>query len=673
MPRGQDVLPPPSPAREWLLTDGAGGCARGVATGVPSRRAHALLHAPDSTGLVTTVLLGFDERFHVDRATFHLFAPSNTRESPEAAESAEIEAFSADPCPTWRLRCGEVVLEKSLFMLQGHPAVALAWRHLAGPAGRLRLGPWVVARDTGSLQRETPEMRGVVQGIPGRVRIETLQGRPALTLWYNGSFLPVRQWHRGIEYPGDPREKPAAREDAFIPGHIDCALEPGGAVHVVASTEEALFRTLAVEGRLGAPPPATLADCVTLLGQTERTHLASIVTVALRGADYTARQAAAAHGHEARSRQATPLVEPNDGWTARLVRAVLRGVVVRSGRPTVLDAFPEASESATEALRALPGLVAIRAFDTARGVMRGYLEYLDDGLAPMRIAPDGTPEYGDPEPSLWLVHVAELIARRSEESEWARDVLQPLEGIFQFYRNGTRHCVRADQDGLLSVGEGGRETSPARLNVLWYHALVAMAQIARFAGRKESAAFYLAWARQHGQSFNDRLWDERGGCLYEAWSEDGEQPGFSPAQLLAISLAPSILPPERAARLLERVERELCTPFGLRSRIDATRVETGWLGAYHSAVFRVHGHDPGAQARVASGLDALRNALEEATVEHVPAAFEAAPGPGRRAPGKTSGNAVVRWIPVGTSTVAAAELLRAWIEEVEHVEPAAVG
>ena len=67
-----------------------------------------------------------------------------------------------------------------------------------------------------------------------------------------------------------------------------------------------------------------------------------------------------------------------------------------------------------------------------------------------------------------------------------------LEGVLQHLRAGSRHGVHCDRDGLLWAGEGAEARAHAGTNALWYHALVAMAQLGKLLGRRENAAFYLA-------------------------------------------------------------------------------------------------------------------------------------------------------------------------------------
>jgi hypothetical protein len=640
-------------AGEWRIANAAGGFAQGPAAGPPMRREHAWLHAWEN-GRATTMLLGLEEEVH---AAGQAYALSELSIEDAAREKlAEIESFASEPFPCWRLRCGELLLERSLFLISGQQAVAVRYRHLTGPSARLRLGPLMVARDPDQVQRETSELRGLTHGIPGRVRIETVPGRPTLTLWHNGTFLPARLWRRGISYAADSH--PAEREDAFVPGTIDCPLPPQASAHLVAATDESLFRDLAVDGRLGSPPPATLADCVSTLERFERTRHREFSDATVRGLTVTSRQAAAAH--EETTLAAEDFLAPDEPWIARLVRGLEGGLARRGGRLTVLTA--NGVEHGAYALRAAPGLIAAQAFEVVRGMLSGFLGYADDGAVPSGFAASGAPQYEDPTAALWLLIDAELLTRRSEDPAWARVSLGPLESLPQHLRAGSRYGVRADADGLLQIA-GDPPSKPLVLNTLWYYALIAITQLARLGGRKESAAFYLAWARQHGQSFQEQFWDEENGALFEEIAGGARRPGLSAEQILAVAFAPPLLAPEHAARLLERVERELFTPLGLRPHPRAAHAETAWLGAFHSACLRVRGRSAEVQGVVRSRLERLSACLDRVATDHVPAAFAPPPRKGGK---RAADEPLERWLPAGASAVAAAELLRLWVEDVAH-------
>jgi hypothetical protein len=638
-------------AAEWLLANGLGGSASGTAAGAHARRTHAWLVAAEPHGRLTTLLLKLDERLHATGTTIELGCQLLADGTARPAGHLLLESFALDPWPTWVIRAGDVTLERSLFPISGHNGVAARYRHLDGPAARLTLSPVVVARDPGALQREHANPHAAAQVAPGRARLELEPGRPALTLWHNGAFLPARVWVHGV---GDP----AGGEDALIPGYIEATLAPGATLDVVAAAESDLFRVLASEGRLGDIPPRSLAECVTKLADAEREMLAARGRAAVAGADLTAREAAAAHAGEGAATPSTALLVASDGWTASLSSAVLSGLTRRAHRLTLVSALPGAAERGAETMRVLPALVTLRAFDIARELLQDAVEHLDEGLSPEGYDPvDGTPRHADPAPALWLIHAAELYARRGGDLEFVKRTLYPaLEGVMQFFRGGTRHGIRVETDGLLAAGERGARRSD--LNALWYHALVAMAQLARLTGRRESAAFSLAWAREHQARFNEVLWDEKRGALFDSLEGGKARPGLSPSQLLAVRLPPAILAPDRARRLVSTIERELFTPLGLRERPGEPRVHTAWLGPFYAAYLRAHQRAPEAQARVRAWLDPLRAVSERGVPGALPEGFEA---PAR---GATEDGPAMCGDPV--SVLAAAELLQVWIEDLDH-------
>jgi hypothetical protein len=289
---GQEVLldPEQASAREWLLTNGLGGYSAGTAGGAPTKRTHGLLVSADLHGRQHLLLLQLIERATSDGVVTTLGHTLAAAGTPTSGTRATLEEFRLDPWPTWRYRAGETLVERTVFTLHRHHAIVVAYRHLGGPEARLGVSPLVVARAPGELQHERPDVRGVAQGVPGRVKIETFEGAGTLTLWHNGAFMPARLWQRGIVFPHDEQ---GSTEDAFVPGHVEGTLSPGRALYVVASAEDDLFRVLATEERLGVPPPKTLADCVAALDAGERDRLLRWRRGPIQGADFTRRRTAA--------------------------------------------------------------------------------------------------------------------------------------------------------------------------------------------------------------------------------------------------------------------------------------------------------------------------------------------------------------------------------------------
>ena len=667
---GQDVLVSllNASARTWRLSDGRGALARGTASGAATRRAHALLAAPlvgPRAELPAVSLLRFDDRVITAGGPAFELTPAFTlaqRRDGGALLSArvgalpQLESFREQPWPRWRFRGDDWCIEREYRLIEGHAALLATWRLIEGGPLRLNVAPLLVARALAGLQTETPEFRGAVTGIPGRVRCVTVEGYAPLTLWHGGAFMPARAWQRALAYPyddgGDPRDPDfgatTPSEDAFLPGWVQSPLSaPGDALHLVASPEEQLFRVLATEQRLGTPPARTLADCPAVLDLAEGERRGAWHEGALAGAAQTAKQAAVAHaarraigaeGAEAVDPDVTPGVSRPE-FVASLAARLHDALHERADRTAVLTDPALAEERGPDALRVAAGLVTLRAFGPARDIARGYLAYLDEGLAPESFDAQGSPRYESPEASLWLVHAVDLLARREPDAEHTRAFLDDggyrgLESVLQHLRAGSRHGVRCDRDGFLWAGEDLAARSRADLNALWYHALVAMSQLAKHSGRRENAAFYMAWGRELQRAFVDKFWDEQGGCLFSEITHEGPLQGVAPSQLYAVSLPPMLLPAELGVRLVDTVTRELFTPRGLRPRPGDGAPEPAWLGPWASATLRAHPRDAAVAARVRAALAAYADLGEAGAAE--------------------------------LTARGAADLLRAWIEEVDH-------
>ncbi len=670
MQPGQDVLAAllHASARTWRLSDGRGALSRGTASGAATRRAHALLAAPavgPRAEWPAVSLLRFDDRATPEGGpTFELspaFTLSGRGDAPPVLTARAnvlplLESFVELPWPRWRFRCDDWLLEREYRLIEGHAALLATWRLLAGGPVRLHVAPLLVARALDGLQQETPEFRGATTGIPGRVRCGTVEGYAPLTLWHGGAFMPARAWHRALAYPSDvhtdatdpDRGAVTPAEDAFLPGWVQIVLaEPGASLNLVASPEEGLFRALAAEQRLGTPPARTLADCLAMLDLAEGERRACWHDAARAGAEHTLRQAAtarAARATEADAPLAALALSARDGLlVSRLASRLHDALHERADRTSVLTDPSHAGERGPDALRVAAGLVTLREFGPARDIARGYLAYLDEGLAPESFDEAGMPHYASPESSLWLVHVVDLLTRRDDDAraqQFLRDgAYATLEGVLHHLRAGSRHGVHCDRDGFLWAGEGDDARARADLNALWYHALVAMSQLAKRSSRRENAAFYMAWARELQRAYVERFWDEETGGLFDTLSPDGLLlRAVSPSHLYAVSLPPMMLPPELAVRLVATVTRELFDSRGLRPRPGDGPPDPAWLGAWAAATMRAHGRDAASATRIRSVLE--------------------------------------RWTELGEADATeltargAADLLRAFVEELDHTSAA---
>lgn len=642
------VVPAAALSKEWLLGNGVGAFASGTASGAHVREFHALLATAAPHGRLTVRLRRLAGRALVDGRAVELDSQGEAR--AHGLARATIESFERTPAPCWVYRIGETRIEKRVWLVRDEPAVVAVFRHLEGPAARVSVSP------------QLAERQAELQSMPGRVRC-LVDDAHLLTLWHDGAFLPVRAHQSAHDGAADAAVALGASESGFVPGLIEASLAPGGALHVVASTHEHLLRDLATRDRLGTPPPRTLAGCVAALEADERAFADAAARAAREAARRTTVKAMAHRSADAESDpDVTARPAPHDAWVPRLARA-LDLVHPPDERRGVLGATaPGLAAQAVSALRAVRGLVALERVETAREILLAYGHLVRDGLVPSGFDAGGRPRYDSPLPSLWLVIQAELFARRTGEREFARHaLLPPITVIVERFRAGAPGGVRVDDDGLLAIDQDGAAVKRADVNALWYAAQAALGQLARTLGQQQSGAFYLAWAREHQARFNDLLWDETTGACYVAVGEHGAIRGLEATQVLAASLAPPVLPPERARRQVEALERELWTPAGLREAPGSSRILTEWAAAFLTARGRAYGRSAEAQQSARVWLDGFERLLDRYAAGHVPEVFEAASD-------AALDDAPLHYAGDPVSAAASADLLRFCVEELDRAD-----
>src|SRR5439155_23877604 len=115
------VVPAAALSKEWLLGNGVGAYASGIASGAHVREFHAALSTVGPTGRLAVRLRRLTTRVAFGERTFDLDPMSASRGHPHA--QAILEEFARTPWPVWRYRAGESVLEKRLLLLRDAPAI----------------------------------------------------------------------------------------------------------------------------------------------------------------------------------------------------------------------------------------------------------------------------------------------------------------------------------------------------------------------------------------------------------------------------------------------------------------------------------------------------------------------------------------------------------------------
>ncbi|HMD50069.1 MAG TPA: amylo-alpha-1,6-glucosidase, partial [Bryobacteraceae bacterium] len=356
----------------------------------------------------------------------------------------------------------------------------------------------------------------------------------------------------------------------------------------------------------------------------------------------------------------------DDVLVKALTAAADQFVVARGDQNTVIAGYHWFTDWGRDTMIALPGLTLVTGrFEVARNILRAFARSMDRGMIPNRFPDAGeTPEYNTVDATLWMFQaVWELLRYTGDYDFVRREMFAPLADSIGWHERGTRYGIRVDDDGLLHAGEPGvqltwmdakigdwvvtpRAGKPVEIQALWYNALRVMEHLAFAFDQPDPAAHYRSLADRARASFEQRFWNEHDGCLYDVVHPTEGDRSIRPNQILAASLPHPLIEGEKARRVVDFVERELLTPYGLRTlsprdpgykgrcagdmlaRDAAYHQGTVWpwlLGPFLTAYVRVHGNDSQVLARASRFLDPLREHLRQIGLGQIPEVFDGDP------------------------------------------------
>jgi predicted glycogen debranching enzyme len=597
--------------REWIETNGIGGYASSTISGANTRRYHGLLGAATRPPLGRMVLLSkFEEALLINGSRYELSCNQYPGDiHPEGYRF--LTGFRLDPFPVWTFAVDGVEIEKSVFMVYGENATVCSWS-CKSPDARLELRPLVAFRDHHHLQREGP-IDASFETSPGMVSIAPVKEAPRLYLAHNANAVNATgDWYRDFEYAIERERGFDYRESLFQPFALSFDLSADAIV--IASTS----------GRA--------LDDIDKLAASEKTRREEIVKDS----------------------------GSTDEFTRQLALAADQFVVSRGEGKTVIAGYHWFSDWGRDTMISLPGLtLATGRPEIARDVLVEFSRHISEGMLPNRFPDQGeTPEYNTVDATLWYFEAIRAYAAQTSDLELVRELYPRLVDIIDWHIRGTRYGIKVDDDGLLFAGEPGvqltwmdakigdrvitpRTGKAVEIQALWYNALLIMSTIAEQGD--DDPLRYVTMAEKTGQSFNDKFWNAPENCLFDVIDGEVKDATLRPNQILAVSMHHTMLPPERARSVVDRVEAELLTPVGLRSLSpdDPQYVKTyigspeqrdsayhqgpvwGWLiGPFVDAYRRVHSKDARAIRRMREIIAGFERHLSEAMVGQVSEIFD---------------------------------------------------
>jgi predicted glycogen debranching enzyme len=662
----QEICGDPAAAstREWLETNGLGGFASSTITGLNTRRYHGLLIAATKPPVGRIVMLSkLEETLIVDGRRYDLSANQYTSVIHPQGYKYQT-GFRLDPFPIFTFEVEGITIEKSVFMLQGEntTVVRYSFRVLSAepkvtrddssliphPSSLilLELRPLIAFRDYHSLMHENDAINSHVQADEALLTIKPDDDLPALHFAHDSGELDATSfWYRSFEYGKERARGFDSTEDLFSPFALKFNLNHDSSVSIIASTE--------------------------------RREIS-------RASEYA--QA------EIERRQAIIERAPgNDELTTALTAAADQYIVARGKEKTIIAGYHWFSDWGRDTMIALPGLALVtKRFDVARSILSEFARHVDRGMLPNRF-PDANdpPEYNTVDATLWFFEAIRSLLHYTDDYEFVRvNLYDVLTDMIEWHVRATRYGIRVCTDGLLSAGEAGvqltwmdakvgdwvvtpRRGKAVEIQALWYNALKVMEELAAKFGDEPNRTLYAEMATRARVSFNEQFWNEEASSLFDVLDGAVRDASIRPNQIFAASLHHSMLSHEKARRVVETVERELLTPYGLRSlsandpqyrplyegdslsRDGAYHQGTVWawlMGPFITAYVKAHDRSDKARERARTYLANFTAHLSEAGLGHISEIFDG------DAPHTPNGCIAQAW--------SVAEVLRATIEDV---------
>jgi predicted glycogen debranching enzyme len=643
--------------REWLETNGIGGFASSTIIGLNTRRYHGLLTAATRPPVGRFVLLSkLEETLFISGQPFDLSA----NRYPGVVHPKGfryLKQFRLDPFPVFTYEIEGIEIEKSVFMIYGENSTVIHYElgknnHPESPKNlQLDVRALIAFRDYHSTTHENGAINRGVEERPGLATVTPYQGLPSLHLAHNAAELRrTGDWYRNLEYDAERERGLDFQEDLFNPLALRFDFRIRRQASIIASTEE--------------------RDAAKV--------------VEYRQSEITRRRNA---------RVSCPV---EDDFAQTLAAAADQYLVSRGDQTTVIAGYHWFSDWGRDTMIALPGLtLPTGKHDVAGSILRTFARHVDQGMLPNRFPDAGEkPEYNTVDATLWFFEAARHYLAYTGDLEFVRNELYPaFTDIISWHARGTRYGIKVDSSGLLSSGEQGvqltwmdvkvgdwvvtpRRGKPVEIQALWYNALCIMEDLARQFGDESNQKRYRKMATVASWTFNQLFWNEEGGCLYDVTNGAPPDSSIRPNQIFAVSLPYSMLSPERAKAVVEKVQEQLLTPYGLRSLAPADPQYRGRYtggpaerdGAYHqgtvwpwligpfiTAYIKVNEGSESARRQAAEWLAPLKDHLADGGLGHISEIFDG------NTPQRPCGCIAQAW--------SVAEVLRAYVEEVKGVRP----
>jgi predicted glycogen debranching enzyme len=560
--------------KEWLVTNGVGGYAASTVLGVNTRKYHGLLvaalHPP---GDRTVCLAKLDEEVFVGENIYPL-GSNEFHDKIFPQGYLFLKEFSLNPLPTYVYKVQNVRVRKTIFIPKEKNAVAVAYKVLNNNAfeAKIRVFPLLSCRHFHSVVDSRLSPLEYSQQQNNR-EVEVTFNNPKATITAcasKGEFSEKTTWVERLYYREESMRGESSTDDCFQPGYFEVAVPPK------LEDEYAI---------------------VTVASKSRQKSREILDTVGTRLTDFRGQLK-----HELEQRE-NLLVNFYDSHKEVSISDWLNWVLLAadafiakgdSNRKSVIAGYFWFETWGRDTFISLPGLMlATGKFGDTKKILLDFMRHSKQGLIPNFVGDrSGEPTYNTVDATLWYVNsVLQYLKYAGDFQFIQKQLWENLKAIVDSHEKGTAFGIRLDSDGLLAHGPrltwmdaevDGEAITPragkaVEIQALWYNALKTMQLLANKFEETSLSEKYAGIACEARESFNEKFWNGESACLFDVVEASGADASLRPNQIIAVALDFTMLNNDKSERVVNVVQRELVTPYGLRT---LARSEPRYKGVY---------------------------------------------------------------------------------------------
>lgn len=525
---------------EWLMTNGLGGYASGTLSGALTRRYHGLLVASFNPPTDRKVLVAKTEEI-IETAEGYTELGTNFFGEVIAPSGYEyLQKFERNPLPQATFAGKGFALTKTIFMVYGKNTTVVEYTNTSKKSYALKTKVFLNHRDYHGNTFENPNTNFYTVSEAQRLTTYAYYGATPLYTYHNGVFESRPQWYKNYFLPAEANRGLQANEDLFCIGDVHFALSPGETVYLIFSTEEENEQ----------PDPKKIKKEALARIQKLKIQEDPFLNDLLVSGDQFLVKRKATDSHT---------ILAGYHWFTDWGRdsmIALRGLAIDADKPRVVES-----------------------------IVNTFLQYLDRGMLPNRFpdSPSDEIEYNTIDATLWLFVVLYEYYQKFGDKTFVEKTFEALTEIINHYKKGTRYNIHETPEGFIYGGEGiaqltwmdarigdyvvtPRHGCPVEIQALWYNALKTYESFAGILQKKNDTLIGVKDSlHRFEKHFLKEFWNQAGYLNDVVVPWHSKDSALRCNQIYVVSLPFSPLDKTRQKQVVNTVEKNLLTPYGLRT------------------------------------------------------------------------------------------------------------